>query len=120
MRQFALGRLGYTPDRFGSMLVADFLDVMAGYNECERERVREIASLIRMSTTILLNVQLAPEDKITPHKLWPFAWDEETKTEKEGISDEEKLRWQEAQDDFLNNKSSKIPRGGDAGGARKE
>jgi hypothetical protein len=79
MRRFALGALGYTPERFGAMLVADFLDAYTGYSEAENEKTEAIAELIRTSTWLLWNIQVGPGDKAaTAHELWPFAWDKET------------------------------------------
>lgn len=106
MRRFSLGCLLYTPERFGLMMMGDFLDAMAGYNEGESERVKSIAELLRVSTSILINIQLAKEDKIKPEELWPFTWDKE-KEEDEGafetITDEERLRREDEMAKMLNN-----------------
>lgn len=75
MKRFALGCLHYTPERFGLMLLGDFLDAMAGYNEGEHERFKGVAELIRASTTLLINIQLEQGSKLTPHELWSFPWD---------------------------------------------
>jgi hypothetical protein len=105
MRRFALGCLRYTPDRFGLMRVADFLDAMAGYNEGENDRVKNIAELIRQSTTLIVNVHPLENGPVSAPDLWPFPWDPEVTTGKEVITVEEAQRRQEAQDAFLNNKS---------------
>jgi len=65
------------------MLVGDFLDAVGGYNEGESERIKSIAEIVRMSTTILMNIQLSKEDRITPHELWPFTWDKISVDEKQ-------------------------------------
>lgn len=77
MKRFALGCLGYTPDRFGLMLVGDFLDAMAGYNEGENERIKSTAELIRTATTILRNTQPMEGGPVTAQQLWCFPWDKE-------------------------------------------
>jgi hypothetical protein len=92
MRRLALGCLLYTPERFGSIMVGDFLDAMAGYNEAENERLKGTAELIRTSTTILVNIQLDKKDRIKPQELWPFTWDKTDRDEIEIISDEERLK----------------------------
>jgi hypothetical protein len=86
------------------MLVGDFLDAIGGYNEGESERVKNIAEIVRMSTTILMNIQLSKEDRITPHELWPFSWDQVIVEEKEEVlSEEEVSRRENAMDSILNN-----------------
>ena len=104
MRRFALGCLRYIPDRFGLMIVGDFLDAMAGYTEGENDRVKSIAELIRQSTTFIVNSHPLENGPVTAHDLWPFPWDPEVTTNKEVISEEEAQRRQEAQNAFLNNK----------------
>lgn len=81
------------------MLVGDFLDAMAGYNEGESERIKGIAELIRTSTYLLWNTQV--DNKITPDELWPFSWDKNEEKKIEAISEEEAARRQKAQDDYL-------------------
>jgi hypothetical protein len=103
MRRFALGILKYTPERFGLMLVGDFLDAMTGYREGENERLKDTMELVRSSTTILLNIHLAKEDKITAHELWPFSWDKEENTPVEIISQQEKERREAKMKEILNN-----------------
>ena len=76
MRQFALGCLGYDPERFGRMIVGDFFDAMQGHNERELERLKTLAEIVRTSTTIMVNIQLKKEDKVSPQELWPLPWDE--------------------------------------------
>jgi hypothetical protein len=85
------------------MLVGDFLEAMAGYNEAESERVKSIAELVRTSTTLLLNIQLAKEDRLTPRELWPFSWDKQIPPNEETAVDiEEKKRMQQRMNDILN------------------
>ena len=83
------------------MLVGDFLDALAGYNEGEAERIKNIAGFIRISTNLLLNIQLASGDKMTPQQMWPFPWDKSEEAKSELISDEERKRRQELQDKIL-------------------
>lgn len=97
MKQFALGCLSYTPNRFGLMLVGDFLDAMAGYKEGENERVKSIAELIRISTTFLLNIQLEKNNRLTPNELWPFPWDKPVKGGKVEELTEEEVKRREAE-----------------------
>ena len=86
------------------MLVGDFLDAVGGYNEGESERIKSIAEIVRMSTTILMNIQLSKEDRITPHELWPFSWDKISVDEKtEILSEEEVGRREKAMERILNN-----------------
>lgn len=103
MRRFALGCLHYSPDRFGETIVGDFLDAMAGYREGENDRSKDISELIRASTTILLNIHLAKEDKVTAHELWPFSWDKEENITVEIVSQEEKERQEVKMKEILNN-----------------
>jgi uncharacterized protein (UPF0276 family) len=102
MRRFALGCLKYTPERFGLMLVGDFLDAVTGYREGENEKLKDTAELIRSSTTILLNIHLAKEDKVTAHELWPFPWDKEADIKIEVISQQEKERREAKMKEILN------------------
>jgi len=50
---------------------------MIGHSEQENERVRSQAELLRMSTALLLNIQLAPKDRLAASELWPLPWDAE-------------------------------------------
>jgi hypothetical protein len=77
MRQFALGRLGYDPGRFAKMIVGDFFDAMAGYNEAETERFKRDAGLIRRATALLWNIQVSKEYRKEENELWPFRWEVE-------------------------------------------
>ena len=102
MRRFALGCLGYDPDRFSMMLVGDFLDAMGGYNEDVFDRFKEIAELIRTSTVKLWNVQVGEEDKMKAEELWPFPWDKKGKGIIESISEEEYKKRLQRAEDFMN------------------
>lgn len=106
MRRFAFGCLFYTPDRFGLMRVGDFLDTMAGYREGENERIKSIAELVRTSTSILWNIQVSEESRLSPIDLWPFSWDKNMSTKTEVISDEEIKRREAAAEKFLNDNFS--------------
>jgi hypothetical protein len=75
MKRFALGCLGYDMERFGIMRVGDFLDAMAGFNERENERIKTFAELLRVSTSILWNVQVGRKDKLKAKDLMPLPWD---------------------------------------------
>jgi hypothetical protein len=86
------------------MLVGDFLDAVGGYNEGESERIKSIAEIVRMSTTILMNIQLRKEDRVTPHELWPFSWDKLSVEETgEVLSEEEVIRRENAMENILKN-----------------
>jgi hypothetical protein len=86
------------------MLVGDFLEAIGGYNEGESERIKNIAEIVRMSTTILMNIQLNKEDRITPHELWPFSWDKiSVEGKEEVLSEEEISRRENAMEGILNN-----------------
>ncbi|MCX6303289.1 MAG: hypothetical protein NTW82_14020 [Bacteroidia bacterium] len=103
MREIALGRLLYTPARFGSMLVGDFLDALSGYIEGENNRMRSIAELIRTATTILWNKQIGKENVLPAEQLWRFPWDsaniETEELGEESLKEREKI--QETQTKFL-------------------
>jgi hypothetical protein len=102
MKRFALGCLIYTPERFGLMLVGDFLDAMTGYNEGENERVKSLAELIRISTTLLVNTQPIEGGSRTPHELWPLPWDKVSEKIFEIISEEEVKRREGEMEKILN------------------
>jgi len=102
MRRFALGCLGYDPDRFGKMLVGDFLDAMGGYNEDAFDRFKEMAELIRLSTAKLWNIQVGLEDKLEVEELWPFPWDKKEKGVSETISEDEYKERLKRAEDFMN------------------
>jgi hypothetical protein len=104
MRRFALGCLGYTPDRFGLMLVGDFLDAMAGFNEGENDRIKSTAELIRTATTILRNTQPMEGGALSAHQLWPFSWDKEAEEPVElAMSEEERLKRESEANNIFNN-----------------
>lgn len=84
------------------MLVVDFLDAMVGYNECEGERTKSIAELIRISTTILINIQLEKGSGLSPHELWPFPWDKPEKGKVEELTGEEVRRREAEMKKMLN------------------
>lgn len=104
MRQFALGALLYDPERFSRMLVGDFLDAMAGYNQAEDERVKSLSEIIRTSTSLLFNIQLKKEDRVTEEEIWPLPWDkknmEKTSPEEFARRKEASLKWMTS--NFLN------------------
>jgi hypothetical protein len=101
MRRFALGCLHYTPERFGLTMVNDFLDAMAGYTEGENERIKDIAELIRTSTTILRNTQPMEGGPLKAEELWPFPWDKKENIEVQVISPEEKVKAESAMEKIL-------------------
>ncbi len=84
----------YTPERFGEMLIVDFLDAMGGYNEAEFEKFKSNAELVRRSTALLWNIQVLPESRLSPEELWPFVWDKDFSKKVETISSGEKERRQ--------------------------
>ena len=102
MYRFALGCLRYTPERFGRMIVADFFDAMAGYNEGENDRFKSMAELVRMSTAILVNIQLSQGDKLTPHEIWGLPWDKNEGGSVEVLAEEEVKRREVEMDKMLN------------------
>ncbi|NLH53560.1 MAG: hypothetical protein GX459_12040 [Bacteroidales bacterium] len=102
MRRFALGCLGYTPDRFGRMLVGDFIDAMIGYNDAEYERVKALASIVRTATCKLWNIQVGREDKLKENELWPLPWDKEEKGMRITIDEEELRKIEEIHESILN------------------
>lgn len=76
MRRFALGVLQLTPERFGAMILGDFLDAVGGYNEAETERMKSTAEIVRTATWFLWNTQVLENDrKMTPEAFWKFPWD---------------------------------------------
>lgn len=102
MRRFALGCLGYDPLRFGLTRVGDLIDAMNGYNEAESERIRAMTELLRTSTSILVNIQLAKEDRIRAQELWPLPWDKKEEILLEEITEEERQERLDKMRDFLN------------------
>lgn len=101
MRNFALGCLGYDPDRFGRTRVGDFLDAIAGYNEGEKNRIKALASIVRTSTTILWNVQVGNDDKLRAEELWRFPWELDEGNTGPEIPDEERKLHEERQKKYL-------------------
>ena len=78
------------------MLVGDFLDALAGYNEGENERLRNTAELVRTATTILRNTQPMEGGALTAQQLWKFPWDKETEEPVEKpMSQEERQKREE-------------------------
>jgi hypothetical protein len=75
MRQFALGCLRYMPDQLNRMLVCDLLDAMTGYNRSENIKFKRNAEVIRLSTSLLWNIQVDKDSKLKPEELMPFSWD---------------------------------------------
>lgn len=76
-QSFAYGQLNLLPDQFGEMRPAMFWLMMEGYNRQEENRFRQQATLIRMQTTELINIQLEKKDRVQPQDLWEFPWEEE-------------------------------------------
>ena len=64
-------------DTLGRRIVGDVIDAYTGHQARELERTRVLASLIRNSTSIMVNLQLKSQDRVTPHELWPLPWDDE-------------------------------------------
>lgn len=90
------------PERFAKMIVGDFLDAMGGYNEAEAERIRAITEVMRISTTLAVNIHLAKDDKITAAELWPLPWDNEGEPAvKEEVSEEEQKKLEEKHKNIL-------------------
>ena len=93
-REVALGRMMMTPLQFGNMLAGDFLDALAGYSNGEFERMKSLAELLRIQTTILWNIQVDKENKLMPSGLWPLPWDniEDVVKAAPSLIDEEELK----------------------------
>jgi hypothetical protein len=85
MRQFAFGCLRYTPEQLSKMLVCDLLDAMTGYNRSENLKFKRNAEVIRLSTTILWNIQVDKDSKLKPEELMPFSWDKAEETISEEV-----------------------------------
>jgi len=100
MKGFALGRLLYSPERFGRMRVGDFLDAMTGYTEGENERIRAVAEIVRTSTALLWNIQVDAKSKLGADELWPFPW-EKKEEPGEQIPDEKIKDFDERQKKYL-------------------
>jgi hypothetical protein len=77
------------------------LTAMAGYNEAETERVKALSEIIRRATTHLVNTQPITDGPVTPYELWPLPWDCASQIATESVTEEEKQRRQQAQDNFL-------------------
>lgn len=101
MRRFALGALLYDPQRFGKMMVGDFMDALGGYNEAELERVKALAELVRKSTTLLWNTQVIEESRLEPDNLWPLPWDK--RVESVPVPDEVKKEIDNKHENILSN-----------------
>jgi hypothetical protein len=102
MRRFALGALLYDPQRFGFMMVGDFIDALGGYNEAELERVKAVAEIVRKSTTLLWNIQVTEESRLEPDKLWRFPWDKEEEIRADPVPEEVKKEIDKSHENILN------------------
>jgi hypothetical protein len=101
MRRFAFGVLHLTQDQFGRMPVGDMLDAMAGHNEARDERIKDLSGIIRIATSILWNIQVPVEDRVSPEELWPFEWEKKEGAETKKVPDEIKKETDEAQEKIL-------------------
>jgi hypothetical protein len=75
---------------------------MTGYSLTEGERTKALAELIRTSTSILWNLQVAEESKLRPAELWPLPWDKPEDSGIEIVSNEEYQRRETAAAEYLN------------------
>ncbi|MZP67231.1 MAG: hypothetical protein GT597_13920 [Bacteroidales bacterium] len=100
MRRFALGCLGYTPERFARTIVGDLIDALTGFNQNESERIKSLAELMRMH--LFLQITEHPQGRITAMELWPLPWDGKPQIKYEEISDEEREKINKFQADILN------------------
>jgi hypothetical protein len=103
MRRFALGALFYDPQRFGFMMVGDFIDALGGYNEAELERIKAVAEIVRKSTTLLWNIQVIEESRLEPDKLWPLPWDKAETIKEEPVPEEVKKEIDNKHENILSN-----------------
>jgi len=83
------------------MRVGDFFDAMGGYNEAQGERIKILAELMRIATSLLWNIQVSKEDKRKPIDLWPMPWDKNTE-KYERISEEEYKKRMDKSIEILN------------------
>jgi len=75
---------------------------MAGYNEGQYDKGKELAELVRRSTWLLWNIQVAAEDKAqTPADLWPMPWDKKESYEQGEVSEESRKELEEKQAEAL-------------------
>jgi hypothetical protein len=84
------------------MRIGDLLDAYIGYRENENEQLKNHAEILRISTSLLWNVHVPPEDKLSSSDLWPLPWDENKGMKAEILSEEERLKRQQAQEEYLN------------------
>lgn len=57
-------------------------------SEKERDRVATIGNIVRIATTILVNINLKKEKQIKdPRKLWRFGWEEEEGKENTNVQE---------------------------------
>jgi hypothetical protein len=76
------------------MRPADFFMYLDATNEQQNDQFKRHAELIRRQTSILFNIQIAKEDRLTDRQLWPFEWDEQTEsddTKNTGLTEEQIL-----------------------------
>jgi hypothetical protein len=81
------------------------LDALHGWNEAESERRKVQAELVRKSTWLLWNLQVAEEYKgITCEEMWRFPWEEKEEEIKPDEKDPQQMELEERQKEFLLNK----------------
>lgn len=69
--------MGLTPKVFYEMRLKDFFLKLHGFRLEQESKMQFQASLTRLQTIELINLNLKKEDKIKdPLKLWRFAWED--------------------------------------------
>ena len=68
--------MGLTRAEFGKQRIWDFAVKVQEYYKALNEKLEFEATLTRLQTTALINVQLERDDRILPCELWEFPWDE--------------------------------------------
>jgi len=74
--------MGFRVVDFGLCRLVYFWDALRGLTKAKMERYEFTFNIARMSVTALLNIQMAPDDRITPSQLWPDWGDQNEESEK--------------------------------------
>lgn len=77
LRKFSLGVLRLSPDEFGKRLFVDIIDALVGYRDEKFEEHKKLAELVRGHASLLFNLQLPHESKMTEIEMWRFPWEED-------------------------------------------
>ena len=72
-----IGKLGVTYQEYLNMTPNESYCRLYYLSERERERVVALGNIVRVATTILVNLQVKKDKQIRdPRKLWRFGWEE--------------------------------------------